>query len=46
MLGLHLVSVTLHKWFMISIEEYKIELVTLNTLFNLVFEFIVQVMRI
>ena len=34
MLSLHLVLVTLHGWFTISIEQDEIESVTLNTLLH------------
>ena len=37
MLGLHLVLVTPHTWLTIHIEQDKIELLTLNTIFNVVF---------
>jgi hypothetical protein len=36
MLELHLVLMTLHKQFTISIEQDKVELVTLNTIFSVV----------
>ena len=35
MLGLHWVLVTLHGWSTIGIEKEKKELVTLNTMFNI-----------
>ena len=38
MLGLHLVSVTLHRWFTIRIELDNEEFVTLNAVFSVVWK--------